>query len=193
MAKSRPNESAGTNRLQWFFFVILIPVIFAVTLTLIVLTIAGVNLGDLAAKYGKDVPVVQSLFSYQAEKSKDHTINKMQYSLDEKTDRLDQLEQEIAGKNVTIEKLQQQVGDLQAKLSMKENTKEDKEAQVKQISSSFKDMDPEQAAAIIGNLDQPIAVTVLRNLPNNERGDILGELDPEQAAKLTSLFITIGN
>ncbi|SEB03295.1 Flagellar motility protein MotE, a chaperone for MotC folding [Thalassobacillus cyri] len=193
MAKSRPKESVSTNRLQWFFFVIIIPVIFAVTLTWIVLMIAGINLGDMAAKYGKDVPVVQSLFPSEEEKSKEQRINKLQYSLDEKNDTIDQLEQDIAGKNATIEELEQQVGDLEAKLSMEESTDENKDAQVKQVSSSFKDMDPGQAAAIIGNLDQPVAVTVLRNLPNSERGNILGELDPEQAATLTSLLITRGN
>ncbi|MFG6118255.1 MotE family protein [Thalassobacillus sp. B23F22_16] len=193
MAKTYDEESKQTNKVQWFFFVIFIPALFAIALTWIVMTIAGINVGDWASKHAADVPVISSVFPTDDEKEQEELIGQLQHTLDEKEAKIQQLEQEKAGLNANIDELEHQVGDLEAKLTKAEDTDEEQEAQVKQISSSFREVDPEQAAAIIKNLDQPVAVTVLVNLSANERGAILGEMEPKDAAKLTSLLLTNGN
>jgi len=46
-------------------------------------------------------------------------------------------------------------------------------------------MDPEESAPVISNLDQNVAISVLENLPDKERGPILSEMNHEEAANLT--------
>ncbi|GGC90365.1 hypothetical protein GCM10007216_21420 [Thalassobacillus devorans] len=193
MANPYREESKQTNKVQWFFFVIFIPALFAIALTWIVLTIAGINVGDWASKHAADVPVISSVFPSDEEKEQEELIGQLRHNLDEKETVIQQLEQEKSELDAKIDDLEHQVGDLEAKLTKAEGTDEEQEAQVKKISSSFREVEPEQAAAIIKNLDQSVAVTVLVNLPANERGAILGEMDPKDAAKLTSLLLTNGN
>ena len=52
MAKKITDKQQG-SKLQWFFFVIIIPIVFAITLAWIVLTLLGVNVTEQAGKVCK--------------------------------------------------------------------------------------------------------------------------------------------
>ena len=108
MAKTYDEESKQTNKVQWFFFVIFIPALFAIALTWIVMTIAGINVGDWASKHAADVPVISSVFPTDDEKEQEELIGQLQHTLDEKEAKIQQLEQEKAGLNANIDELEHQ-------------------------------------------------------------------------------------
>ncbi|RDY72156.1 MgtE protein, partial [Halobacillus trueperi] len=58
-----------------------------------------------------------------------------------------------------------------------------------EMAQSFQVMDPEEAAPILENMNQNLAVQVLNDVASEERGEILGQMDPEAAANIASMLI----
>jgi hypothetical protein len=54
-------ERRKNNRFQWFLLIVLIPLLFAIIVTLLVSTVAGVNVFESAREYGGKVPVIGNL------------------------------------------------------------------------------------------------------------------------------------
>lgn len=189
MAKSSYEDTKSTNKLLWFTFAVIIPVAFAILLAIIVMTIAGINVGDQVSKYTKNIPGISSIFSEEEKPAIEQSTGKSR-ELEQKEQVIMQLEETLSGKTAMVEDLEQQVKDLEAKLEAAKNTEEEnKEESLQMISSSFKDIDPEEAAPIFAKLDKQIAVKVLGNMPPGERGAVFAAMEPELAAELTSLII----
>src|SRR5699024_5850523 len=129
--------------------------------------------------------------SSDLEKSLEHRNEKLVTALDNKDAEIETLTQEIINLEGTIEKLERDLLKLEKRNpDSEENEAEpENEVTVKQMSGSFKDMDPEQAALIIQGLDKEIAVSILKSMSNKVRGSVLETMDPEQAAELTEQII----
>jgi flagellar motility protein MotE (MotC chaperone) len=54
-----------------------------------------------------------------------------------------------------------------------------------EIVSTFQDMSPRNAAAILEKLDDQLAVSILDGLPQDTRGTLLARMDADRAARLT--------
>lgn len=190
MAANEYTQEKKTGKFQWFVLVILIPLIFAVMLSLIVATIAGVNVFDMAQKYTKDIPVISSVIpNSDDEKSAENGSPELQAEIEDQKAQIESLEGKLTSREETIEELNQKVADLTNQLNEENKSREERSELLKKMSSSFQEMDAEQAAPIIANLDQNVAISLLENIPNQERGLIFAEMNPEQAANLTSAFV----
>ncbi|WP_181348755.1 MotE family protein [Thalassobacillus sp. CUG 92003] len=197
MAKSNPEEKKS-GKLQWFLVVILIPIMFLVTVTIVVLTLTGVNVFEEAEKYGSKIPGVSTLVSEDGQEEASVETEQLKATIANNNAEIEQLEEQVSSKDNTIEDLNQQLSEYEARLEKSEEAGEGDDTEnppdkVSELASSFKDMDAEQAAQIIENLDEVIAVQVLENVPSTERGEILGAMDPELAASLTNAFLGAGN
>ncbi|MFD1018184.1 MotE family protein [Thalassobacillus hwangdonensis] len=186
MAKAGYGEQPNKgSKLQWFLLVIVIPIIFLIVLTLIIMTVAGKNVFEMA----QQIPGVESLVTSEEEAINENKINELMADVADKSARIEQLEGELAGKDDTIEELNEEILALQTEQESEDQVNTDQEEMIKSISASFKDIDAEEAAPIIEQLDEVLAVSVLEKVPNEERGLILAAMDPEKAANLTSAFI----
>ncbi len=193
-ANEYKNEGEKTGRFQWFVLVILIPLIFAIMLSLIVATIAGVNVFEAAQKYSSQIPVISSIIPDQDEKeSSEAGSPELKAELEDKKAQIQSLQNELTSKDKTIEELNSKLSDLTNQLAAKNESKQERDQLLKKISTSFKKMDAEKAARIIANLDQNVAISLLESLPDEERGLIFAEMNPEQAANLTSAFVQSTN
>jgi len=65
---------------------------------------------------------------------------------------------------------------------------EDREERLNEVASSLGGMDARKAAQTIAGLDEEIQVQVLGRIPNRSRGEILSNLEPEDAARILSRF-----
>lgn len=184
--KSAKVEKAG--KVQWFLLVILVPFVFAIMLGLIIMTIAGVNVFDKAQQIGSNIPVISSVIP-KDEASLEEQQLELKAELENKTALVNQLEGDIASKEKTIENLNSKIAELTTQLSEKDDQKKNREEVLQKLSTSFKEMEPDEAARIMENLDQNVAISVLEKLPDKERGLIFAEMNPEQAANLTSAFV----
>jgi flagellar motility protein MotE (MotC chaperone) len=59
------------------------------------------------------------------------------------------------------------------------------QAGIEETIRTFQDMSPRNAAAIMEKLDDNLAVAILDGLPQDTRGNLLGRMDADIAAKLT--------
>lgn len=183
-------EKEKMNPILWFLFAIVIPVIIAITLTVIVLSIAGVNVVDWAKNTGSNIPVVSSLIPTDDEVADTKKEENYQATIATKDEEIEQLNQEKITLESSIEQLELTVTKLQRDLdAAKQTSEEDSSKSIKQMSSSFKEMRSEQAAIILEQLDYETAFTILSEMSNKDRGAILEKMTPESAAAITKLFI----
>jgi flagellar motility protein MotE (MotC chaperone) len=59
---------------------------------------------------------------------------------------------------------------------------------IEQVVRTYQDMSPRNAAQIVEQLSEPLAVELLQKLPSDARGSILGKMPPQKAARLTELM-----
>lgn len=192
MAKRKgQTEKKNTGRFQWFLFIV-IPVVFTLTVTLIVLNFAGVDVLGTAKKAASDIPVVSSLLNEEAE-TDPQTAKKMtllQDELEAKNEEINHLTEQNEMNERTIEGLNQDIVKLKNRIDQESaGNEEEEENQVKNISRSFNEMDAEAAAAIIENMEQEMALAILGYIPVKERGAVLEAMEPVKAAELTSAFL----
>ncbi|MDL4840064.1 MotE family protein [Aquibacillus rhizosphaerae] len=182
----KENKKAGP--FQWLV-VIVIPIIFAITLALIILSFMGVDVIGNAKGFANHIPFLSSVVSTEEELIENNQLEELQTEIDSQSSQIDQLSSELSVKEQTIDELNQQVLKLEKQIEDYESGEQDKTETVTTITSSFKNMEPETAAPIISNLDNQLAASILESLPDRERGAILGALDPELAAQITQLLL----
>lgn len=124
MAKKITDKQQGT-KLQWFFFVIIIPIVFAITLAWIVLTLLGVNVIEQADKYVSKVPGMSQSASAPEEENTKSNNKELQTSLDAKNEEIELLEEELSAKQTEIDELEQKVVKLEADVKSAQEVKEE--------------------------------------------------------------------
>jgi flagellar motility protein MotE (MotC chaperone) len=183
-------EKKKMNPFLRLLFAVIIPVMAAISILLIVLHLAGVDVTGWAEEQTGNIPVLSSFITDEEETKTDN--GQLQEKIAQKDEEIDLLNEEIRELEKTIERLNQDI------LKLEHRNEEDTASQVEpeeendtpsSISSSFKDMDPEQAALIIQNMERDTASFILQEVSNKVRGGILEAMDPEIAADLTQLLI----
>ncbi|KGX88446.1 MotE family protein [Pontibacillus litoralis] len=193
MKKEINKEPKKTNKFQWFVFGIVIPFIFAVTVFLIVMTIAGVNVFDKAQQLSSEIPVVSSFLSKDEEGEGKTKNAEDKATIQDQDAEIRDLQGMISMKDQEIKDLQIEVQQLEQQLKNQKDLSESKEEKVKEVSSSFKEMDADEAAIILEELEQNTALTILEQMSGKERGDILAEMNPQTAASMTNSLIGGGS
>jgi len=182
------------NPVLWILFAIIIPLIIVIVIICVVLGLAGFSVFDWAEE--NDIPVISSLVSSEEDTNTEQEEERMTSLLTSKDEEIEQL-------NLEINDLQTNLTELEQELLKSENVSEPAEEadaalsednpssddSVKQIVTSFEEMDSESAAAIIGHMDQEEALVILQAISNDIRGEILQEMEPELAAEFTALLM----
>lgn len=196
MAKqTKINEKQKTNPILWFLFAIVIPVIVVLTLVIMMLTVSGVNVVDLAKNVGSHIPGVSSLVTTDDEKQAEQKEEKLKATIKQKDERIEELERNTDDLETKMEDMELEAEKRRNKTSDKhtdnpdadigKNESSGQQSSIKSIAASFKDMQPKKAARIFEKLDNDESIALLENLSNKVRGAIFQEMDPELAATLT--------
>ncbi|MBM7571823.1 MotE family protein [Aquibacillus albus] len=181
-------EEKKAGFFQWFI-VIVVPLLFAITIALIILTVMGIDVVGKTKSIANQIPFVSSAVTTDDEKLIQGKIEQLQGELDAKQWENEQLSSEVYEKEQTIEALNQEITKLNEQLIEVKETAQSDEELLSDVSGSFIDLDPEVSAPIFENMEDELAITLLKNLPSQQRGAILGEMDPQVAAELTNLLL----
>ncbi|TCT26770.1 flagellar motility protein MotE (MotC chaperone) [Melghiribacillus thermohalophilus] len=179
------------GKLQWFFFVIVIPLLFAITLALIVLTIAGYNVFQISEHIGSKIPVVSNFVGNDEEVLQEENTNLLA-TIEDQKEQIETLQLDIESKDEEIQELNEQIQQLQNQLEQNEQSQQERDELISNVTESFSQIKAEQAAQIIENLTDESALLILEKLPAEQRGAVLAAMDPEKAAELTQNFINPG-
>jgi flagellar protein FlbB len=191
MAKSNQTQKNKTNKFPKIFFAIFLPFIFLLTLALIVLTLLGFNVFEEGEKYASKIPGISQVASSDEQESTEDEEARLQAIIANKDAELEDLQGEVDQKQSVISELEQEVIQLETELQdvVDGNENESADEKSKELARSFEGMDAEEAASIVENMDQSIAVKIMAHVASEERGEILGKMDPELAADISVLLI----
>ena len=126
------------------------------------------------------------------------------YELEEWQKRLDERERSLSSRESAVETASDDVKVRAERLAQQaqqeasvQRTAEQKNSEtasdaekklIDQVVKTYQDMSPRNAAQIVEQVREPLAVELLQKLPPDARASILGKMAPPKAARLTELM-----
>ncbi|OCA83834.1 MotE family protein [Pseudobacillus wudalianchiensis] len=192
-------EEKGYGVFQWILFVLVIPLLFAITVALIVMTVAGVNIFEKAKEVGAHVPFVSKLIddggNNQGGQTDKEKIVSLQAEVKNKEAKIEQLEKKLKTSDKKMEDLLTEKDRLEIeieKLRQQDNTadaaKEQQNSENKKLSDTYEAMAPKNIASILVNLSDNEAVKILTEMSTEKQAAVLEKLPPDKAAKYTKIL-----
>lgn len=185
------HEEERYSKIQWFFMVILIPVVFAIILFSIILNLMGVNVLDHAKQIAANVPYLSEyvktdeLLSSDVEKIH---IEELSAVAKAREMEIEQLKSNIASKETEIQSLQDEIKMLMTELEEKQGAQDIKGQEYKSIAKMYVTMSAKNAASILSELPEEEAALQLSFLKPDVSAAILAKMKPEKAAQLITLM-----
>lgn len=189
-------EEKKSNKFQMFIFVFLIPFLFLVTVALVVLSFAGVNIFEKSKELGAQIPFVSSLITEegtQSEEEWEKSVIALEGEIKDREAKIEKLESEIEGKddqlersNLEKEQLQQQIDELLA-------IQEENKRAFKDIIKTYETMSAKKAAPIITAMSEQEALKILTTIKSDQLAAIMENMAAEDAAKYTELLTAESN
>ncbi|MFD2443524.1 MotE family protein [Bacillus sp. CGMCC 1.16607] len=191
MDKSLEQNENKTNRFQWFLVVVIIPLLFAITVTIIVMTIAGINVFETVNKYGQKLPFVSSYFadndSQSLEKLESDIVD-LEASIKDGEAKIEKLESQLGNKDEEIEKYKLEKEQLEMQISELMAIQEENKRAFKEIVQTYETISAKKAAPIVVNLKEEEALKILTNVKAETLASILENMSAKDAAKYTELL-----
>ncbi|MGG3451333.1 MotE family protein [Domibacillus aminovorans] len=192
-------EKQGYSTFQWIIFVVFIPLLFAMTIALIVMTIAGVNVFEKTKEVADSIPYVSEwvgtdvkldgkkdgdkIVELQAEmKNKEAEIERLQGKLTDSETEIEDLLTEQDRLNSELKQLQQQ----QREEGLDQGTAA--KTETKTLIKTYETMGAKNIAGIIVNMTDAEAVDLLKQLSIEKQADVLEKLPAEIAAEYTKIL-----
>ncbi len=197
MEELKEQEEKSYSKWEWFFYMILIPALFASLLGGVLLSLLGVNVIGKVLTFANSIPYVEKIIpdppaEPDSEKAiADKTTKQLETTksdLNKSKETLTTLQAEVAKKDSTIQALQKQVQDLQKMMEDKRATDEERQKQFQDLAKIYSTMSARNAASIVENLSVEEAVTALTKMKPEQRADILAKMDPKKAADISILL-----
>ncbi|UOF89359.1 hypothetical protein LSG31_15820 [Fodinisporobacter ferrooxydans] len=172
------------NRFQWFLYIVCIPVLFTLLLSMVVLSMLGFPV------IGKLKTVFHSMYTHGNATNVQKTANQKQTTANQNSNgnlqaairqlqsKNQQLNQSNNSDNQEISALQQQVKQLRQQLTAANQVSQTYVDQAKVYAA----MQPDQAAKIIQQLPENVALQVLSHLQQTTEAAIFDKMDPKTAA-----------
>lgn len=183
------------GKVKWFLFVVVIPLLFTITLALVIATVAGFNVFGAIQKYGATIPYVSEWLNGKQQSTEQilqKTMLEQKAMIEEKTKQIAKLEKNIKNKQSEIAALKQEIERLNAELDAAKQEEPSAAAgtmpTVQDVVKIYETMAPKNAAAIIAKMSDEEAVYILSSLSSEATAAILEKMTPEEAAKYTVLL-----
>lgn len=184
-------ETKKTSRFQSFIYVVLIPLLFTITVALIVMTILGYNVFELTKEYGQKIPFVSSMISDDASDSaKDIETNmiELEAEIKDREAKITKLETELESKDQEISRAELEKERLQEEIDELTAIKEENKRAFKDIVKTYETISAKKAAPILSQMSETEALQILTNLKSDRLAEIMEKMEPEDAARYTELL-----
>jgi flagellar motility protein MotE (MotC chaperone) len=194
-------EERSYSKLEWFFYIIFIPLLFTLVLSAIIAQMFGYNVVGVLAKGLNTVPIVEkvipdSAFESASDKKKEKDVDEKDIKISELEAKLDAKERELKKvqkameeeKRRAIQWQQQQAQANAAAAVEKQKADEEEQKQIKSIAKIYTSMSAGKAAPILEKMAPEEAVQLLQVMKPEERSAIIAKMDPKKAADLSLLL-----
>ncbi|WP_433749736.1 MotE family protein [Falsibacillus pallidus] len=194
LEKGLEEKKEKNNKFQWFVMVIIIPVLFAIAITLIVLTFAGVNVFEKGKQIGENIPIISGMIHKDSKttiKEYESKMTNLEAVIKDKEAQIDQLSNKIETQADEKDKLLLEQERLQQEIGELKQIQDDNKKAFKEIVHTYETMSPKSAAPIILKMKDDEAVHILSQISNESLAQILEQMPPENAAKYTEKLSAI--
>lgn len=184
-----------SGKFQWFLFVILIPLVFAVVLSIVLLQLLNVDLSAPLQNTASKLPVVKELITDKkpADKSAapkdDEEKQKLKKTIEDQTKQLSILESDLKTSQDEIDRLNQKIRSME-NLDQKNDNEPSDEAnessEEDKLVTIYESMTGSKAAKILAELNDEEALNILKKMSNKKLTEILSQMKPEDAARFTT-------
>jgi len=187
-------EKSSYGALERFIYIFLLPVLFTVVLTGVLLTLFDYDVKNTVYNIGRQIPIIKHIVP-EAENVQGDTMNPtnetikndqkieiLSASLNEKDTEIDQLISDLKLKEASIQTLEESVQKLILGQEAAAENLETYRNQLKSLADMYSNMTASKAAPILANLTMPELVLVLYEMDADSRGRILEKMNPKTAA-----------
>lgn len=199
--EKKEEETKKTSKLQWFLFVVFIPLLFTISVVLLILTFSGINVFEQGKKYAGQLPFVSQWIEgtdANEKKKLEEQIVELKATIVEKEKGAYKNERYYKRKkNAEIDALKQEIARLQTEKEQAQQpttpSTEQTDATRVDVVKMYETMSPKKAAEIIPQMSDQEAVNLLSKLKTDKVAAILEKMDAKNAAKYTSLLAKKAN
>lgn len=189
---SEEKEEQQKKSFQWFVFVVLIPLLFAIAVALVVSTFAGINVFSAVQDVGKKIPFASSLFqknsSAPASKNAEDQVISLQAQIKDDEAKISQLQSKLETKDQEIQKAKLENTRIQQEMdNLTASQKESKRA-LSDLVTTYETMSAKKSAPIISKMSDAEALKILSSVKPEILASIMENMDPTQAARFTELM-----
>ncbi len=187
--------SSANSKLKFILALIVVPLIFAMIIGGILAQMFGLfnfapmarnipMVGEFVPKEDPDEPMdrEEELQRWAEE------LAAMQEELEEERAELERKERELEELEEELREREADLDAWEADLKAEEETMVAREERLEQLANTFEEMRPADAAEMLENQGNELALEILNRLPNDHKADILTEMDSARAAELTRLL-----
>ncbi|MGE7766388.1 MotE family protein [Peribacillus sp. NPDC096540] len=195
----KKGESTGLDELkenkiskfQWFL-VIFIPFIFAVTVAMVVFSVAGVNVVEKAKEMSAKIPFAELI---QKDEVKENSVKdtkkvsrklaKLETEIENKEKEIEKLERIIDTRDKAVEKAEAEKQQLQSEVNQLRESQDGSNKSFKDIIRTYESMAPKKSAPIITEMNDEDAVKILASMKADTLAKVLEQMTAADAARLT--------
>jgi flagellar motility protein MotE (MotC chaperone) len=174
------------SKIQWFFLVICIPIIFAIILFSVILSFLGVDVMDKAREYSGNIPVVSSWMTEEEEEIQKIDVQSLEATIEEQQGEIERLQATIIHREEEIKSLKNEQAQVDHQPLIEEELYSEEATELKDIAKTYESMSTKNAAGIIAQLSTEDALLHLSLVSIEVRAGILSKMDSEVAADLMS-------
>lgn len=184
-------EEDKIGKFQWFL-VIFIPLVFAITVALIVFTVAGVNVMDKAKEITAKIPLTDLLQKDEEKASPPQEIGKdskrlakLETEIKDKEKEIEKLESIIDTRDKAFQKAEAEKQQLQVELNQLKESQDGSKQALKDIIRTYETMAPKKSAPIISEMNDEDALKILASMKADTLAKVLEQMATSDAARLT--------
>jgi flagellar motility protein MotE (MotC chaperone) len=182
--------SQKASKFQWFLFAFFIPILFAVTVALLVFTLSGNNIFVTVKEYGQKVPLLSSIINGESSNSEvmESQLIELEAEIKDREARITQLESQLDSKELEIERAGLEKQRLEQEIEELTAIKEENKRAFKDIVKTYESISAKKAAPILTEMKDEEALKILSNVKADTLAAIMEKMDPEDAAHYTALL-----
>lgn len=182
------------GKLQWFFYIILVPTIFTVILVGIIFSFLGYDVVEAAKSLTKNIPIVSSLVQSDEDEntpelSPSEKLELAQTELSTAQAELETLKTSLQKKDMEILELEQRIKQREESeeraREIEESTAAARAQQNRELAELYGSMSAKRAAAILEKLTLYESALIVKEMDSQQRTALMAKFDPAFAANLT--------
>lgn len=192
-------KTKESGKFQWFLFVILIPLVFAIIVTAVLFQLLDVNAAAPLQNAASKIPVVKELITAKEPAGKSAASNQedgtqeLKKTIEDQKQQLSILESDLKASQEEVNRLNQKIRSMEnleqkSKDESSNSNEANEKREIDKLVAIYESMSGGKAAKILAELNDEEALTLLTKLSNRKLTDILSQMTPEDAARFTTML-----